>query len=247
MIHWSVGSKLWAKLTCQVFVCVILHKKPKSYKANQIHQFDNRNQTSLQFLNFIFKFIFWELVNWQQMFIWKLEILTILDLELDLNFLRLKECCFLYCTWKLFIICVTKYWDLTQKITQLYLKNWVQHILVKSTNTIFTSYFTPFFCFCVDELISPETFHQLLGFNFELLAINFCKLFQSESPTVESWAKTNSSFFWWNLKETTHTSWDYSTTQNVSYHPVARRNSQLKTRVSLLESRLLSHERLKKM
>ena len=67
-----------------------------------------------------------------------------------------------------------------------YLEDWVQNKLVKSSDVTSTTSLVPFLFFSTVELISPKSLHKFNWFNFEFGSINFSKLFQRESPSMET-------------------------------------------------------------
>ncbi len=68
-----------------------------------------------------------------------------------------------------------------------YLVDGIQHKLTETTNvTLAACGLAPFPFLGIIELISPETLHELGRLNFELGGVNFGKLFQGESPPVET-------------------------------------------------------------
>ena len=86
-------------------------------------------------------------------------------------------------------------------IRPIYLVYRVQYELVKPSIVTFFEYFGPFLFLWIIELIAPQPLHQLGWLNFEFFRVDFSKLFHSESPTMKTRAKTNSTFCWINLFE----------------------------------------------
>lgn len=69
---------------------------------------------------------------------------------------------------------------------EYYLVDWVQHKLTEPSDISISTSLVPFLFFRIEELISPQSFHEFNRFNLEFGGINFSKLFQGESPSVKT-------------------------------------------------------------
>lgn len=76
---------------------------------------------------------------------------------------------------------------------QPYLVDRVQDKLVETTNIAFTSSLVPFLLFGVEELVTPESLHELGWLDLKLGSVDLSKLLQGEGPAMEPRSKANGS------------------------------------------------------
>lgn len=81
-----------------------------------------------------------------------------------------------------------------------HLVNGIKNELTESSYIAFSTSLVPLAQRCIVKLVSPQPLHQLGRLYLEFVSIHLSKLFQSESPAMQSRAKTYCAIAWVNLK-----------------------------------------------
>ena len=69
----------------------------------------------------------------------------------------------------------------------------------QSICSTFTTTLRPFLFRGREEVVSPQSFHELVDFDFEFRSVHLCEFLQGKCPAVKAGAEADGAFCWIDL------------------------------------------------